>query len=154
MTLPALRLPTAHHVPLETYEPGTPLLATCPACSMMYAFVPPHLHRFAVILSGIFAFLMFGIDEIGVQIEEPFGCVVQRSAWLVRAVQCACPSSAWHWCCSLCSCDMQPPASSSLQHPASGGGGRHHRAQHPRAAGAQLRGERMLGLLRCPARLR
>lgn len=28
---------------------------------------------FSVLLSGIFAFLMFGIDEIGVQIEEPFG---------------------------------------------------------------------------------
>ncbi|KAI7842508.1 hypothetical protein COHA_003862 [Chlorella ohadii] len=41
---------------------------------------------FAVILSGIFAFLMFGIDEIGVQIEEPFGCMVQRSAWLVASL--------------------------------------------------------------------
>jgi putative membrane protein len=28
---------------------------------------------FSILLSGIFAFLMFGIDEIGVQIEEPFG---------------------------------------------------------------------------------
>ena len=27
----------------------------------------------AILLSGIFAFLMLGIDEIGVQIEEPFG---------------------------------------------------------------------------------
>lgn len=43
--------------------------------------LPPHLTacRFAVILSGIFAFLMFGIDEIGVQIEEPFGCEACRS---------------------------------------------------------------------------
>jgi hypothetical protein len=30
---------------------------------------------FSILLSGIFAFLMFGIDEIGVQIEEPFGWV-------------------------------------------------------------------------------
>ncbi|KAI8468050.1 MAG: Bestrophin, RFP-TM, chloride channel-domain-containing protein [Monoraphidium minutum] len=27
----------------------------------------------SVLLSGLFAFLMFGVDEIGVQIEEPFG---------------------------------------------------------------------------------
>ena len=27
----------------------------------------------SILLSGIFAFLMLGIDEIGVQIEEPFG---------------------------------------------------------------------------------
>ena len=26
----------------------------------------------SVLLSGLFAFLMFGIDEIGVNIEEPF----------------------------------------------------------------------------------
>ncbi|PRW51063.1 UPF0187 chloroplastic [Chlorella sorokiniana] len=35
---------------------------------------------FAVILSGIFAFLMFGIDEIGVQIEEPFGILPLEAA--------------------------------------------------------------------------
>ncbi|KAL4444075.1 hypothetical protein ABPG75_011812 [Micractinium tetrahymenae] len=34
---------------------------------------------FSVLLSGIFAFLMFGIDEIGVQIEEPFGILPLES---------------------------------------------------------------------------
>ena len=38
---------------------------------------------FSVLLSGIFAFLMFGIDEIGVQIEEPFGWVTRGAEGLV-----------------------------------------------------------------------
>jgi hypothetical protein len=36
----------------------------------------PVYYWMSIPLSGLFAFLMFGIDEIGVQIEEPFGCVL------------------------------------------------------------------------------
>ncbi|EFN56787.1 hypothetical protein CHLNCDRAFT_21860, partial [Chlorella variabilis] len=46
---------------------------------------------FSILLSGIFAFLMFGIDEIGVQIEEPFGWV-------------AATYTAWHLACEKPGC--------------------------------------------------
>lgn len=45
---------------------------------------------FSVLLSGIFAFLMFGIDEIGVQIEEPFGWVPPTSSYCVLPVCAFC----------------------------------------------------------------
>jgi hypothetical protein len=44
----------------------------------------------SVFLSGIFGFLMLGIDEIGVQIEEPFGWVFYRAAMLE---QCGLPTT-------------------------------------------------------------
>ena len=64
-----------------THPPiSSPKLPPPPPCSLVWLILLPFTlwaaySWFSILLSGIFAFLMFGIDEIGVQIEEPFGWV-------------------------------------------------------------------------------
>ncbi len=69
---------------LQPYLPAATIPSCLPTststCSLVWLILLPFTlwaaySWFSILLSGIFAFLMFGIDEIGVQIEEPFGWV-------------------------------------------------------------------------------
>ena len=95
--------------------------AWLPACLLNAGLAPPPCTpRFAVILSGIFAFLMFGIDEIGVQIEEPFGCAGMRRflssdrSWAVRLLH----GDGSHWRAAVSQLPPQLYAAAGLRRPA------------------------------------
>jgi hypothetical protein len=69
----------------------------------------------SILMSGIFAFLMLGIDEIGVQIEEPFGCVAPPARPDGRLPADACSALAGQRTSEArvrsCACRASPPGS-------------------------------------------